>query len=165
MDEDGEEISPEGREDLSIDGKMGMHPWRMKMEMKRLMRSLRRSDYSHEIRSYLLLVRYKLRYDPDADIKLDTFDGRRFPGGLPGTTRPPGEEPRESTCNASIGPPCPRGGSSPGDGARGRAFPPGGCWGGGQPPRRVAEASCLLHYRDQAVNAGDDGPATGKSIA
>ena len=23
--------------DLSIDGKMGMHPWRMKMEMKRLM--------------------------------------------------------------------------------------------------------------------------------
>ena len=123
MDEDGEEISPEGREDLSIDGKMGMHPWKMKMEMKRLMRSLRRSDYSHEIRSYLLLVRYKLRYDPDADTKLDTFDGRRFPGGVPGTIRPPGEEPRGSTCSAPIGPPCPRGGSSPGDGARGRAFP------------------------------------------
>ena len=96
MDEDGEEISPEGREDLSIDGKM---------EMKRLTRSLRRSDYSHEIRSYLLLVRYKLRYDPDADIKLDTFDGRRFPGGVPGTIRPPGEEPRGSTCSAPIGPP------------------------------------------------------------
>ena len=60
MDEDGEEISPEGREDLSIDGKMGMHSWKIKMEMKRLMRSLRRGDYSHEIRSYLLLVRYKL---------------------------------------------------------------------------------------------------------
>ena len=123
MDEDGEEISPEGREDLSIDGKMGMHPWRMKMEMKRLMRSLRRGDYSHEIRSYLLLVRYKLRYGSDADAKLDTFDGRRFPGGVPGATRPPGEEPRGSTCSAPIGPPCPRGGSSPGDGARGRAFP------------------------------------------
>ena len=100
--------------DLSIGGKMGMHPWKMKMEMKRLMPSLRRSDYSHEIRSYLLLVRYKLRYDPDADTKLDTFDGRRFPGGVPGTTRPPGGEPRGSTCNAPIGPPCPRGGSPPG---------------------------------------------------
>ena len=72
---------------------------------------------------YLLPVRYKLRYDLAAETKQDTFDGRRFPGGVPGTTRPPGEEPRESTCRAPIGPPRPRGGSSPGDGARGRAFP------------------------------------------
>ena len=52
----------------------------------------------------------------------------RSPGGrrvtLPLNLRVPGE------------------GLPPGDGARGRAFPPGGCWGGGQPPRRVAEASC-----------------------
>ena len=80
--------------DLSTEGEIGMHPWKMKMKMKRLTRSLGRSDYSHEIRSYLLLVRYKLRYDPDADTKLDTFDGRRFPGGVPGTVRPPGEEPQ-----------------------------------------------------------------------
>ena len=40
--------------------------------------------------SYLLPVRYKLRYDPAAETKLDTFDGRRFPGGVPGTIRPPG---------------------------------------------------------------------------
>ena len=43
-----------------------------------------------------------------------------FPGGTPGMTCPPGEEPRESTCHTPTGSPCPRGGSSPGDGARGR---------------------------------------------
>ena len=90
---------------------------------------------------YLLPVGYKLRYESVVKTKLDTFYDRRFPGGIPGTTRPPGEEPRESMCHAPIGPPRPRGGSSPGDGARGRVFPPGGCWGGGLPPRRVAEAS------------------------
>ena len=73
--------------------------------------------------SYLLPVGYKLRYESAVKTELDTFYARWFTGGIPGATRPPGEEPRGSTCRASTGSPCPRGGSSPGDGARGQALP------------------------------------------
>ena len=64
--------------------------------------------------SYLLPVGYKLRYEPAIKTKLDTFYDRRLPGGVPGTTRPPGEEPRESTCHAPIGPRIPGEGLPPG---------------------------------------------------
>ena len=64
--------------------------------------------------SYLLPVGYKLRYESAVKTELDTFYAKRVPGGVPGTTRPPGEEPRESTCHAHIGPPCPGEGLPPG---------------------------------------------------
>ena len=92
-----------------------------------------------------------------------TIDGSR----VASRERPvlPGRSPGSRRVTSPLDPRVPGEGLPPGTVPGVERFPPGGRWGGRQPPRRMAEASCPLHYRDQALNAGDDGPATSKSIA